>query len=80
MAFIGTWTFESSHNFEEYLRALGLGMIQRKLASSLKPIYHISKDGNTWIIKMNLSIRTREIRFTEGVEFDEGTLRTQQLL
>lgn len=74
MAFVGTWNFESSQNFEDYLRAIGLGIIQRKLAASLKPTYHISKDGDTWIIKMILSIKTREIRFVEGVEFDEGIL------
>lgn len=74
MAFIGTWTFESSENFEEYMKAVGVGMLQRKIGSTLKPTYHISKDGDTWVIKMESSVKSTETRFVDGVEFDEGKI------
>lgn len=72
MAFIGTWKFESSDNFDEYMKALGIGIIKRKLGASLKPTCIISRDGNTWILKMESSAKNIETRFVEGVEFDEG--------
>jgi hypothetical protein len=72
MNFVGTWEFKSSENFDEYLKALGIGMIKRKIGASLKPTCVISKDGNTWILKMDSSVANIETRFVEGVEFDEG--------
>jgi len=71
---VGKWNLESSENFEEYMKALGVGFATRKIGNSVKPTYTISNDGNTWTIKLESTFKNTEIKFTEGVEFDEETL------
>jgi hypothetical protein len=34
---VGTWNLESSENFEEYMKALGVGFATRKIGNSVKP-------------------------------------------
>ena len=51
---------------------LGVGLILRKTAGSVKPTLTISKNGNQWTIKVQSSIKTQELIATEDVEFDES--------
>ena len=41
--FIGTWKFQSSDNFEEYLKALGIPLPLRKLANLTSPTVIIKR-------------------------------------
>ena len=41
--FLGTWKFESSDNFEEYLKALGISAPLRKLAGLTSPTVTIKR-------------------------------------
>ena len=41
--FLGTWKFESSDNFEEYLKALGISAPLRKLAGLTSPTVIIKR-------------------------------------
>ena len=41
--FFGTWKFESSDNFEEYLKALGISAPLRKLAGLTSPTVTIKR-------------------------------------
>jgi hypothetical protein len=72
MSFVGKWDFESSENFEEYMKALGVGFATRKIGANVKPTYHISQEGNTWVIRMESTFKNSEIKFQCGVEFEEG--------
>ena len=48
--FIGTWKFQSSDNFEEYLKALGIPLPLRKLANLTSPTVIIKRvDGESWL-------------------------------
>ena len=42
----GTYKFESSSNFDNYLKALGVGFIMRQLASLAQPVVTLSVDCN----------------------------------
>ena len=48
--------------------------MQRKLASSLKPVVTISLDGKQWTIKSASTFKTTTINFVDGIEFDDGIL------
>jgi hypothetical protein len=74
-AFIGTWDYESSENFDEFLKDMGLNFMLRKMAASAKPKVTISRNGEKWIIKTVTPVRTIEINAAEGEEFNESKRR-----
>lgn len=55
--FLATWKFESSDNFDEYLKALGISAPLRKLAGLTSPTVTIKKleDGKIFIELMLMS-------------------------
>jgi len=72
--FVGVWNLESSNNFDEYMKAVGVGMIMAKLASTAKPKLTISiGEDDTWTLKSETTFKTAKIDFKLGVEFDETT-------
>jgi len=75
---VGTWDLESSEKFDEYMSALGVGFITRKAAANIKPTVTIENNGDKWTIKMKSTLKSSEISFTDGVEFDETTLDGRQ--
>jgi len=73
-AFIGTWNLESSDNFDAYMKAVGVGMIMAKMASTAKPKMTISvSDDGTWTLKSETTFKTTKVEFKLGVEFEETT-------
>jgi hypothetical protein len=69
---VGTWDFESSENWEEFMKELGVGMIMRKAAAAIKPTIIIENNGNQWTLKMQSTLKNMEAHVTEGVEHDES--------
>lgn len=67
----GKFKLSSSKNFEEFMKALGVGMVMRKLGASSKPTVEITQDGDTWSIKTVTTFKTTEIKFKLGEEFEE---------
>ncbi|CAM9184534.1 unnamed protein product [Lampetra planeri] len=67
---------ESSENFEELLKALGVNVMLRKIAvkAASKPLVEITQDGETLSIKTSTTVRTTHITFTVGQEFNESTV------
>ncbi|KAM6395176.1 LOW QUALITY PROTEIN: cellular retinoic acid-binding protein 2 [Rhynochetos jubatus] len=74
--FSGNWKMKSSENFEELLKALGVNMMLRKIAvaAASKPAVEIRQDGERFYIKTSTTVRTTEISFRVGEEFEEQTL------
>jgi len=70
--FEGKWKVDSTENFDEYLKAIGVNMMMRKMASSAKPPLTITRSGERWTIKTE-GVKTTEISFSFGEEFDETT-------
>ena len=68
----GVWDFESSQNFEEYLKEMGIGLVSRKAAASSKPTIYITNNGRHWSFKMQSSLKNVELEATEDVEFNES--------
>uniref|UniRef100_UPI00398E757F fatty acid-binding protein, liver-like n=1 Tax=Pristiophorus japonicus TaxID=55135 RepID=UPI00398E757F len=71
--FIGTWKLGKTEHFDEYLKALGVGLAQRTLASTAKPVTTISTNGDTITIATESLIKSTKIQFKLGEEFDETT-------
>ncbi|XP_069019463.1 cellular retinoic acid-binding protein 1a [Embiotoca jacksoni] len=74
--FAGTWKMKRSENFDELLKALGVNAMLRKVAvaAASNPHVEIRQDGEKFYIKTSTSVRTTEINFHIGEEFDEETV------
>ncbi|NWJ00122.1 RABP2 protein, partial [Crypturellus undulatus] len=74
--FSGTWKMRSSENFEELLKALGVNVMLRKIAvaAASKPAVEIKQDGESFYIRTSTTVRTTEITFRIGEEFEEQTV------
>nr|WPK49582.1 FABP1 [Pseudechiniscus sp.] len=71
--FVGKYKLESSENFEEYMKSIGVGMVMRKLGASATPVLTIWKEGDVYHVKSETTFKTTEIAFRLGEEFDEET-------
>ena len=69
---VGTWDLEESENWEEYMKEMGVGLVMRKAAASIKPTVIISNNGNQWTFKLQSTLKNSETNATEGVEFSES--------
>lgn len=72
-AFVGTWNLKESKNFDEYMKALGVGFATRQVGSMTKPTTIISVEGDTVTLKTQSTFKNTEINFKLGQEFDETT-------
>ncbi|KAI7814828.1 cellular retinoic acid-binding protein 1b [Triplophysa rosa] len=74
--FAGNWKMKSSENFEELLKALGVNAMLRKVAcaAASKPHVEICQNGEQFYIKTSTTVRTTEINFQIGQEFNEETV------
>ncbi|XP_053468958.1 fatty acid-binding protein, heart [Ictalurus furcatus] len=71
--FVGTWNLKESKNFDEYMKALGVGFATRQVGCMTKPTTIISIDGDVITLKTSSTFKSTEINFKLGEEFDETT-------
>uniref|UniRef100_A0A672RQ61 Fatty acid-binding protein, heart-like n=1 Tax=Sinocyclocheilus grahami TaxID=75366 RepID=A0A672RQ61_SINGR len=71
--FVGTWNLKESKNFDDYMKALGVGFATRQVGSMTKPTTIISMEGDVITLKTVSTFKTTEINFKLGEEFDETT-------
>ncbi|KAK1119261.1 hypothetical protein K0M31_013450 [Melipona bicolor] len=68
---VGTYQHESNENLDEYFKAVGVPYIPRKMMCMSSPRLEISNDGDKWTIRTITMIRTAEVTFTLGEEYEE---------
>ncbi|KAG7335884.1 hypothetical protein KOW79_000577 [Hemibagrus wyckioides] len=72
--FMGTWKLTASENFDEYMKAVGIGFASRQIANLAKPSLLLSVDDQGLIsMKSTTTFKTVEIKFRLDEEFDEIT-------
>jgi hypothetical protein len=72
---LGVWRLVSSDNFDSAMSAMGVGWWFRQTAKIIKPdvSLSVSADNTQWTLKTITSIKSTQIDFKLGVEFDEET-------
>ncbi|XP_026727332.1 sodium/calcium exchanger regulatory protein 1 [Trichoplusia ni] len=72
MEFLGKkYKMISSENFDEFMKAIGVGLITRKAASAVTPTVELRQDGDTYTLVTSSTFKTTEVKFKPGEEFDE---------
>ncbi|XP_041971967.1 fatty acid-binding protein, muscle-like [Aricia agestis] len=66
------YKLKSSENFEEYLKFIGVGLVSRKLATTVSPVCVLTKnDDGSYNLAMTTTVRNMILTFTLGEEFSE---------
>ncbi|MEU7328548.1 lipocalin/fatty-acid binding family protein [Streptomyces parvus] len=77
---VGRYEMTSSDdNYDAYLKAIDVGMIQRNLAGKAKPTEEISENGGRYTLKTLTALKNTEINFVLGEEFDEETFDSSKI-
>ncbi|XP_076236678.1 fatty acid binding protein [Calliopsis andreniformis] len=63
----------SSENFDEFMKALGVGLMTRKMGSSVSPVVELTENNGLYTLKTTSPFKNSEIKFKLGEEFDEET-------
>jgi hypothetical protein len=71
--FIGKWKMESSDNFDNYMKAVGVGAVMAKIGSTAKPTVIISCDEGKWNIRTETTFKSSDCFFKMNEEFEETT-------
>eukprot|EP00092_Neocalanus_flemingeri_P034029 GFUD01037005.1.p1 GENE.GFUD01037005.1~~GFUD01037005.1.p1 ORF type:complete len:139 (+),score=44.68 GFUD01037005.1:65-481(+) len=72
-AFKGKFERTSADQYEEFLKALEVNFLLRKAATVSTPVMDITEADGTWNIKTSTTLKTMELKFKLGEEFDETT-------
>ncbi|XP_076814408.1 fatty acid-binding protein, liver-like [Clavelina lepadiformis] len=69
----GTWNIKNSENFDEYMKAIGVGAALRKMGNIAKPVLTIEINGSAIKMKSESTARTMTTECTMDQEWDEET-------
>ena len=72
-SFKGKYERFSAEKYEDFLKELGVGFLLRKAATVSTPVMEVSEEGGVWTIKTSTTLKSVELRFKIGEEFDETT-------
>ncbi|CAK6980412.1 fatty acid-binding protein%2C brain [Scomber scombrus] len=72
-AFCATWKLVDSENFDDYMKALGVGFATRQVGNVTKPTVIVSQEGDKVVIRTQSTFKNTEISFKLGEEFEENT-------
>ncbi|KAL1123387.1 hypothetical protein AAG570_002469 [Ranatra chinensis] len=62
-----------SENFDEYMKALGVGLMTRKVGNSVNPVLEMTIEDDVYTIKSSSTFKNTVTTFKLGEEFDEET-------
>ena len=77
---LGDWKLDTSDNFENLMKELGVGFVLRKIGNSTKPNIKFEKEGDEWTQTTTSAIKTHQIKFILDQEFKEETLDGRKCL
>ncbi|XP_003494760.1 sodium/calcium exchanger regulatory protein 1 isoform X1 [Bombus impatiens] len=67
------YKLQSSENFDDFMKALGVGIMTRKMGSSVSPVIELTENNGVYTLKTTSAFKNSEIKFKLGEEFDEET-------
>ena len=69
----GKYQMTQSENFDGFMERLGVGYITRKLGNQSYPVVTIDKDVDNYNMKTESLVKTSELNFKLGEQFEEIT-------
>ncbi|KAK9680498.1 Lipocalin / cytosolic fatty-acid binding protein family [Popillia japonica] len=73
-AFLGKkYKLSTSENFDDFMKALGVGLVTRKMGATVSPVISLNKDGDDYVLTSQSTFKNMTSKFKPGVEFDDET-------
>merc|ERR1712117_509823 len=69
----GTYTRVSEEGYEDFLKVLNVGFMLRKAALASPPVMTITEAGGNWTMVTKTTMKSIELKFRLGEEFEEET-------
>merc|ERR1711881_736553 len=69
----GNYTQISNEGYEDFLKALGVSFLLRKAAMASTPVMTITEAGGNWTMVTKTTVKSIELKFRLGEEFEEDT-------
>ncbi|XP_072267101.1 myelin P2 protein-like [Pyxicephalus adspersus] len=70
---LGCWKLIESDRFDEYMKEVGVPVVTRTVAKTLKPDVTITRDGDVWCIKTESTFKNTNLQFELNKLFKETT-------
>ncbi|CAH1997960.1 unnamed protein product [Acanthoscelides obtectus] len=67
------YKLSSSEKFDEYMKALGVGLVTRKMGNAVSPVVELKKEGDEYVLSSTSTFKNVVLKFKPGVEFDQET-------
>lgn len=67
------YKLNTSDNFDDYMKALGVGLITRKMGNTVSPTIELTENNGEYTLSSSSTFKNTVITFKLGVEFDEET-------
>ncbi|KAL3082119.1 hypothetical protein niasHS_005280 [Heterodera schachtii] len=71
--FVGKWNLESSENFDDFLKEIGVSYLTRKAGACIKPVLEFEVNGNKWKMTSTSTFITISWEFELGQEKEVKT-------
>ncbi|KAL3123733.1 hypothetical protein niasHT_006068 [Heterodera trifolii] len=73
--FVGKWNLESSENFDDFMKEVGVNFLTRKAAGCVKPVleFEVSNAGEHWKMTSTSTFTTWNCEFDLNKEFEVKT-------
>ncbi|KAK0424607.1 hypothetical protein QR680_008749 [Steinernema hermaphroditum] len=71
--FLGKWQLVESEKFDEYMKEVGVGLLTRKAAGSMKPLMEITIENGKWKLHSTTTMKSHTLEFELGQETDTTT-------
>lgn len=68
-----SFRLEFSSHFDDYMKALGVNYVTRKIAAALSPIFELTKEGDEYHIIIRSTFKNIDFKFKLGKEFQQDT-------
>lgn len=76
-SFLGKkYKLQTSENFDEFMKALGVGLITRKMGNTVSPVVELVKSeggGEEMVLTSSSTFKNVVTKFTPGIEFENDT-------
>ncbi|XP_071085414.1 fatty acid-binding protein homolog 6-like [Haliotis cracherodii] len=73
-ALLGNWQLDRHENMDDYMKAVGVNILVRKVGLSLTSYEEIKQDGDCWEIHITSTFKNAQLKFKLGEEFEEETM------
>ncbi|XP_014663587.1 PREDICTED: fatty acid-binding protein, brain-like [Priapulus caudatus] len=71
--FCGKWKLAKTENFDEYMKALGVNFVLRKMAATASPVTEITYEDGVFTVTTTTTFKTNIFKFKMGEQFEEQT-------